>query len=312
MRPSGKLAATVLVACAVVACGKRDSQKAKTGDESKPKAVAELPAPTTAGAFDDEGVVGAPAVTGPVSFADAEALYHAKKYDDATKAFEAYTARKPANAWGHYMLGLSAWKSGDPVKSELAFETALSTDPSHVKSLVNLSRVLIEQKRYDEAIDKLTRAGEVDPESATVPRLMARAFAAQQKTDEAIDAYRRAIALDMSDAWSMNNLGLLYLEQGFVEDALPYLAKAVLTKENVAAFHNNLGMALEHQGRFVAAATSYKGALTADPGYTKAKQNLTRVEAVKGGPEDPLDLVALARDTDEERKVAADDTRASK
>jgi len=311
MKPSGKLAVTVLVACAVVACGKRDSQKAKAQDAAAPKAIAA--AESTTKPFDDEGVVGVPAptITGPVSFADAESLFQAKKYDEATKAFEAYTTRKPANPWGHYMLGLAAWKGGDLVKSELAFETALSADPTHMKSFLNLSRVLIERKRYDEAIEKLTRAGEVDPESATVPRLMARAFSAQHKTDDAIDAYRHAIALDMSDAWSMNNLGLLYLEQGFVEDAVPYLAKAVLTKD-VAAFHNNLGMALEHQGRFVAAATAYKGALTADPAYKKAKQNLTRVEAVKSGPEEPLDLVALARGTDEDRKVANDETRASK
>ena len=39
-----------------------------------------------------------------------------------------------------------------------------------MKSLVNLSRLFIEQKRYDDAIGKLTTAGEVDPESATVPR----------------------------------------------------------------------------------------------------------------------------------------------
>ena len=110
---------------------------------------------------------------------------------------------------------------------------------------------------------------------------MARAYTAQQKTDEAIDAYRRAIALNENDAWSMNNLGLLFLEQGFTEDAVPYLARAVELKGNVPAFHNNLGMALEQMGRFVGAAQAYKGALAADPGYAKAKQNLAASEAVK-------------------------------
>jgi tetratricopeptide (TPR) repeat protein len=312
MKPNGTVAAAVVLACAVVGCSKRgDSQKAKTAESVQPKAVEAL---NTGKAVDGEGFVGTPppTITGPVSFADGEAAYQAKKYGEATKLFEQYTTRKPANAWGHYMLGLSAWKSGDLVKSEAAFEVALRVDPMHMKSLVNLSRVLIEQKRYDDAIAKLTIAGEVDVESASVQRLMARAYSAKGETDQAIDAYRRAIAIDGSDAWSMNNLGLLYLEQGFVEDALPYLAKAVMMKENVAAFHNNLGMALEHQGRFVAAATAYQGALTADPGYKKATQNLARVEAVKSGPEEPFDLAAVARGTDEDRKVATDETRASK
>ena len=309
MRPNGKIAAVVVLACAVVGCSKRgDSQKTNTVKSVQPAAIE-----TSAKAVDDEGFVGAPAprITGPVSFADGEAAYQSKNYGEATKLFEQYVGRRPDNPWGHYMLGLSAWKSGDLVKSESAFEAALRIDPKHMKSLVNLGRVLIEQKRYDDAIVKLTAAEEVDPESATVPRLMARAHSAKGDFEQAVDAYRRAITLDRNDAWSMNNLGLLYLEQGFVEDALPYLAKAVLMKENVAAFHNNLGMALEHQGRFVAAAGAYKGALTADPGYKKAKQNLARVEAVKSGPEEPFDLAAAARGTDEDRKVASDDTRAA-
>ena len=97
------------------------------------------------GAQTDEEGLGAnasPAITGPASFADGQAAYQAKKYSEATAIFEAYTERRPGNAWGYYMLGLSAWKSGDFAKSEQAFDKALSIDPRHVKSLVNLSRVL--------------------------------------------------------------------------------------------------------------------------------------------------------------------------
>jgi tetratricopeptide (TPR) repeat protein len=313
MKPNGQVAAAVVLACAVVGCNKRsDSQKTKAAEAPQQTAVSTQL--RDAGAADDEGFVGTPppAITRPVSFADGEAAYHARNYGGAVALFEQYIDRRPDNPWGHYMLGLSAWKNGDLLKSETAFDAALRIDPTHMKSLVNSSRVLIEQKRYDDAIARLTAAGEVDAESATVPRLMARAYSAKGETDRAIDAYRRAIMLEGSDAWSMNNLGLLYLEQGFVEDALPYLAKAVQMKENVAAFHNNLGMALEHQGRFLAAAAAYKGALTADPNYTKAKQNLARVEAVKSGPEEPFDLAAVARETDEDRKAAGDETRASK
>ena len=302
MKPNGKIAAVVVLSCAVIGCKRGDAKKT-TAENATPNAVASLSGSPAAGkAIDDEGFVGTPSPTvkGPVSFADAEAAFQSKNYGEATTLFEQYIQRRPDNPWGHYMLGLSAWKSGDLVKSEESFERALSLDPTHMKSLVNLSRVLIEQKRYDDAIGKLTTAGEVDPESATVPRLMARAHSAKGEFEPAVDAYRRAIALDGSDAWSMNNLGL------------PYLAKAVQMNENVAAFHNNLGMALEHQGRFDAAATAYKGALTADPGYKKAKQNLVRVEAVKAGPEEPFDLAAVARGTDEDRKVGSDDTRASK
>ena len=243
--------------------------------------------PTDGKPMDSEGFVAAKP-TG--SFAEGEAAYRARKYADATAIFEGYTERRPANPWGHYMLGLSAWKSGDLSKSEQAFEKALSIDPHHVKSLVNLSRVFIDQKRHDEAVDRLTRASEIEPESAEVLRLLGRTYHAQRKTDEAVAAYRQAIDLDERDAWSMNNLGLLLLETKRADEALPLLTSAVELRKDVPEFHNNLGMALEHTGRFRAAATAYSDALTVDPRYEKAKQNLARVEAVKSGPEETFTI----------------------
>jgi Flp pilus assembly protein TadD len=110
----------------------------------------------------------------------------------------------------------------------------------------------------------------------------------------------------------MNNLGLLLLEQQRADEALPLLARAVELRMEVPAFHNNLGMALEHTGRFVAAAAEYRGALTADPGYGKARQNLARVEAVKGGREQPFDLAATAKRSVEDPKISGHESIAGR
>lgn len=232
---------------------------------------------------DGEPVASVPAkITEPMTFADGKAAYEARKYSDATAIFERYTGRRPDNAWGHYMLGLSAWKSGDLARAESAFEHALRIDAGHVKSLVNLSRVFLDQKRHDEAVGQLRRAADIDPSSNEVYRLLARTYHGQGNTAEAVAAYRRAIELNELDAWSMNNLGLLFLEQQRADEALPLFAKAVELRKEEPAFHNNLGMALEHAGRFRDAAIAYTHALVADPGYEKAKRNLARVEAIKG------------------------------
>jgi tetratricopeptide (TPR) repeat protein len=289
MRTNGQLAAVLLLAAsAVVGCSKPFEEPAKKTSQPAsvlPQAKA-IPVPTSGDVATQS--------TGPVSFADADAAYQAKNYSEAVRLFEGYTGGRPNNAWGHFMLGLSAWKAGDLMKAEGAFDEALRIDPHHLKSLVNLSRVLIEQRRFDEALVRLTHAGEVDPSAVDVPRLLGRVYAAEHKTDEAVAAYRRAIALDARDAWSMNNLGLLFLEQDRAEEALPLLCRAVQLRTNEAVFHNNLAMALEHTGRYLAAAEEYRAAVTTDPDYGKAKQNLTRVEAIKTGPEEPFDLEATA------------------
>lgn len=292
MKPRTRFTALVLVAAvAAVGCSNEGpASKAKEGAANVPAS------PAPAGGFaaskglgEDNGFGEDATAKAAVSssFTDGEAAYHARKYGDAVAIFERYIVERPKNPWGHYMLALSAWKSGDLAKAEQSFDQALALDPHHVKSLVNASRVFIEQKKHDEAIDRLTRASEIDPESVEVLRLLARTYQSQGKTDDAIAAYQRAIEVNDIDVWSMNNLGLLLLEAQRADEALPLFAKAAERRSDVAAFHNNLGMALEHTGRFRAAEASYTNALEADPGYAKAKQNLARVEAVKTGPEEP-------------------------
>ena len=306
MKPAGHFTAVLLLAAfGAVGCSKGDD-KSETSvgppASAQTRPVATTTPPATLKPSDEAPAASvAPKVTG--SFADGEAAYQAKRYGDAMAIFEAYTEHRPGNAWGHYMLGLSAWKSDDPAKAGKAFDKVLSIDPRHVKSLVNSSRVFIEQKRHDDAIERLSRAAEIAPGSAEVYRLLGRTYHAQGRTDRAIDAYRHAIELNDRDAWSMNNLGLLFLEAQRAEDAVPLLARAVELRKEVPEFHNNLGMALEHTGRFKAAATAYGGALAADPGYDKAKQNLSRVEAVKSGPETKFELDAPATASGEDVDV---------
>jgi tetratricopeptide (TPR) repeat protein len=315
MRPTRYVQAALLAAAfATIGCSKQGNTPPgkASSDVTKTRPVT---APVAAGVQAGEQELGASAsaaTTGPASFADGQAAYQAKKYSEATAIFDAYTERRPANAWGYYMLGLSSWKSGDLAKSEQAFDKALSIDPRHVKSLVNLSRVLIDQKRHDDAIDRLTRASEIDPDSAEVQRLLGRTYYAQGRKGEAEDAYRRALDLNERDVWSMNNLGLLLLETKRAEEALPLFAQAVELRKEVPEFHNNLGMALEHTGRFKAAATAYNGALTADPRYEKAKQNLVRVEAVKSGPEEPFELDSVTKDPVETVEIPSDEKTATR
>ena len=302
MKTNGQITAALLVATlAAVGCSRTDeTQQSQHGQATPVSMRTDSSSPTPVA---DKTPIGS------VSFADGEAAYRAGNYKDAENVFEQYTKQEPANAWGHFMLGLSASKSGDPAKAEIAFKEALRLDPSHVKSMTNLSRVLIDQKRFEEAFEKLTYAVEKEPDSAEVHRLLGRTYGGQGKTEDAIASYHRAIELDDKDAWSMNNLGLLFLEQDRPYDAVPLLAKAVLLNKDVAVFHNNLGMALEHTGRFGGAAMAYSGALNADPGYTKAQKNLERVQAMKVGPEEPFDLKALAGGhTGETQKPAVETT----
>ena len=236
-----------------------------------------------------------------VTYEEAEATYYDGNYAAAKELFTRYTDRKSENPWGFYMLGLSAWKSGDCESAESAFERSLALDSLHVKSYLNLSRVLLDTQRPDEALEKIDCALAIDPESNVAYRLRGRALRQQGHLEDAILAYRRALALDNEDAWAMNNLALILIEEKRFDQALSPLARAVEIENDIPIFWNNLGMALEGMGRFRAAEDAYQSAIDADPSYFKASSNLTRVASVQEETGlEPVDLGAVARSFVEE------------
>jgi len=219
-----------------------------------------------------------------------------RRYDDATTLFKTYTENRPSNPWGFYMLGLSAWKSGDRAQAESAFVQALSLDSTHVKSHLNLSRVLLEDGQPDSALTHIEAAIALDSVSSEPLRLQGRAFEALDKTDDAIVAYQHAVVRDSGDVWAMNNLGALYIRLGRFEDAIGPLARAVELNDKVATFSNNLGMALENTGRIADAITQYRAALAIEGTYGKAVSNLQRVQQVKQDPSvTPIDLTERSK-----------------
>jgi Tfp pilus assembly protein PilF len=273
-------AATVL---ALAACG--GESRPSTDSVSSPGVVGTVspPAPET------------PVPTPPVTLGEGEIAYTERRYSDAARLFEAYVVSNPGNAWGHYMLGLSAWKSGDLPRAESAFVRSLELDAKHVKSLLNLSRVLLDAGRPRDARERVTAALAIDSTSGEGYRLLGRVRAALNQPNEAIVAYRLALSRQPDDVWSMNNMGLLLVQQQRYDEALGPLSRAVQLDSTVAVFHNNLGIALEHTGHYTLATQSYQRALAADSGYAKALLSLARVNGRKEDPAlVPVDLGAVA------------------
>ncbi|HMG18441.1 MAG TPA: tetratricopeptide repeat protein [Gemmatimonadales bacterium] len=286
---------TVVAAYAFAACGDRSPDQAAAGERVAPSSVSTTPVSSVSNELPPR------VISGPVTFEIADSAYRDRRYDDAAALFKTYTEGRPTNPWGFYMLGLAAWKSGDRAQAESAFVQALTLDSTHVKSHLNLSRVLLETEQPESALVHIETAMQLDSTSSEPLRLQGRAFEALDKTDDAIVAYQRAIVKSDSDVWAMNNLGALYIRLERFEDAIGPLARAIELEDKVATFHNNLGMALELTGRFAAAIEQYRAALAIEGTYGKAVSNLQRVETVKQDPSvTPVDLTERSKQFQEE------------
>lgn len=284
------LALAVLIPFAA-GCGRSDGPKTSS-------ASAGATTPTVSGTSTASNATGTGVSTeaAPATYEQAESTFEAGRYPEAVQLFTSYTESNPENPWGYYMLGLSAWRSGDHKQAESAFDKALQLDPSHRKTLFNSGRVLLETGRPQEALGHIEKALTEEPMSNEGLRLLGRARYQLGQVDEAIEAYHRALGLDDRDVWSMNNLGLIYIDQDRSSEALPPLARAVELRSNAPVFQNNLGAALERSGYPTAAAKAYEAAISVDSTYQKSSVALARVTGGSQQPEsEPVDLAALSQ-----------------
>lgn len=291
----GHIAVAALLLLSLVwsyACGSRPKEEPEVRET--PHVVASRtpdPATVTQAAI----VTETPAPPRVVTYEEAEGAFKEKRYGDAVDLFLVYTSDKPESLWGHYMLGLSAWKAGILAQAETSFERALEIDSSHVKSLINLSRVLLDQGEAERALERVERAVDLNPESSDALRVLGRAREEMGDTEGAIDAYSLAIVYDDNDVWSMNNLGVIYIKQGNFDEALRPLARATQLRDDVAIFQNNLGIALERTGHVEAATEAFAKAIELDPTHEKATVSFERVKGKKDQPGTlPFDLSLVA------------------
>ncbi|HYV98389.1 MAG TPA: tetratricopeptide repeat protein [Gemmatimonadaceae bacterium] len=240
-------------------------------------------------------------VVSDASFKDGEVAFRERRYAEATKVFTDYTASHQTSPYAQYMLGLSAWKSGDLVVAESALTESVKLDPTNVKAQLNLARVLLDAGRPKDAKKYVSKALVLDSSSSDGNRLMGRVHTALKENDEAIVSFRLALKSDPTDSWSMNNLALIMIQQGKYSDAIAPLARATTLTPGVAVFHNNLGIALEHVGQYTLASAEYQGALSADSTYTKALMSLARIKNLKDDPKaSVLDLAKLGDEFDKD------------
>lgn len=277
---------------------------APIGDRGKQESVPDRPMPVAQRESRPATTVAAPepvvevepepVMPADVSFEEAEAAYRERRYDDAVDLFTVYSEHHPDNAWGHYMLGLSARQNGELEQAASSFERALSLDPNHVKSMLNLSRVLLDDGRPAEALAQLEVALDIDPASDDGYRLRGIAYYDVGRDEDAIDSFREAITINEHDAWSMNNLALVLIRQERFGEALLPLARATELRDDVAVFHNNLGIVLERTGHVTESQEAYRNAVALDEGYQKAATSLARVQELKDDTTVPVNLASLA------------------
>lgn len=165
-------------------------------------------------------------------------------------------------------------------KNAKAREAQLAKNKALNEAYTNGKNAL-DAKQYDQAIDNLTKASEMDANQVAVWSALADAYAgaAQQKPTEAatlwpkcFDAYQKAIALKPDDASYYNNYALALAKDKKMDDARTNLEKAAqLDPAGAGKYHYNMGALLVNTGQNDQAVDEFKKAIAADPNYADAQ-----------------------------------------
>ncbi len=150
------------------------------------------------------------------------------------KAAEAAAKKHPdsADAQADLALALLHRAARDPrrarrdrQRAEQVAREALKIEPRHPRALAVLGSLLVDQEKYDDAIETALILEQADPKSADAPKILARCYSSKRQWKNAIPALERYKKLLPLDPYGHEELAKIYMQLGLHEQALPNLAE---------------------------------------------------------------------------------------
>lgn len=140
------------------------------------------------------------------------------------------------------------------------------------------------QHLLDGAMQALTRAAELDPNSAHTHLLMAESMADAGKPAEAIPEYQAAMKLDPALDGAYLGLASEYWKQHQFDQALPLLKHVLLKSPNDPEANGMMADIIEHNGDYGTAQRYAQTALRGNPDLIQTRVVLARIYLAKQEP----------------------------
>lgn len=164
-------------------------------------------------------------------------------------------------------------QNGAFAEAETAYREILALRPRHFDALQLLGALALQAKRYEEGVEWLTRALEIDSRQAAVHSNLAFALNALGRHDAALAAANRALALKSGFVDALNNRGVALAGVDRPGEALSNFDKLLAAKPDFPEAWSNRSCALRDLGLPEEALISCDKALALRPNYAEAWSN---------------------------------------
>lgn len=195
----------------------------------------------------------------------------------------------------HFSRGLIFTKMRNYPKAKNSFQRGLRLDPANTELLTNVASVYyfehqydsaklyltpvigsldpepnafntmalihIETERYDEALEMISRALELDPRNPYFINNRGLVYLMKSEMDKGLADINESIAMDPYNGWAYRNKGIYYLKKGKAEQAIEMLLRAHGLDSDIREINFYLAEAYWRQGNKTLACSYYKKAV---------------------------------------------------
>jgi arylsulfatase A-like enzyme/Tfp pilus assembly protein PilF len=157
-------------------------------------------------------------------------------------------------------------------------------DHIEVANLMHEGLIDIQEQHFPEAIAKLRRAVEQDPNVGMVYLELGNALLQNKQTQDAIPVLRKATDLMPNAGPAHARLGLALMDQKDWSGAIGEFKAALANSQDDADLHLNLGIALARNSRILDAGNELEAAAKLNPASFRANLEAGRILGMQGNP----------------------------
>lgn len=165
-------------------------------------------------------------------------------------------------------------QAGNLDAAKEAYLFLLKKNPRYVEALHGLAILCAQQENFDEALEHIETAIDIQPTNSILYLHLANILKKQGLYSQAENVLQEIIQLDPSCISAYNNLGSVYYTQGKITDAIHAYQQALAIQPDYTEAHYNLGLALIKNQEFDTAIKHYETLLTHVPEHFAARFHL--------------------------------------
>ena len=196
----------------------------------------------------------------------------------AAASFQEAARLAPLEDSDRFTLAMALIKLGNGTQSRVLLEELSKGHPERAIYVYWLGRLDYDERRYDNAVLRLQKATELDPESARAWDALGLAFDMQGRPEQALRALQQSAILNRRLAqpspWPPHDFGCLLLRTEKPQEAEAVLREALRYNPAMPEAHYHLGRVLQKEERNKEAIDQYLAAISLDAASTDACYSL--------------------------------------